>query len=63
MTKIYIYILFIVALTSCTSFQAKEEGTKIDSREEENLDMTWAVQVRKNTAMSNTDRLIGRAVA
>ena len=32
MTKLYLYVLFIVFLTSCTSFQAKEEGTKIDSR-------------------------------
>ena len=32
MIKIGLYTLLILSLTSCSSFQAKEEGTKIDSR-------------------------------
>ena len=32
MKKLYLYILIIIFLTSCANFQAREEGTKIDSQ-------------------------------
>ena len=32
MKKLYLYILIIIFLTSCANFQAREEGTKIDSK-------------------------------